>query len=426
MLFKKHDFSAQFREHGSHILLYRENKMMLFRKMIILSIVFLYSVYSFFYATLDSLLGYKVMLTLSFLAFLTLFPAKQPFFSKRIVFLYLCFLGLSGASVFLPFSEYANIDWLIRAIAMLLLSSVIVASFANYDDRDATFFKWGLFVCLLTFVSAVALHQLGIPIKEVFPEFARFKPALQEWNEKYYSFWLVFLMWGTISFLWRKNTLGTFLTIGIIVLTAIVVFTGYSDSAKIAFILSIIIFIVMHIRYSKWPFLWRSLIYLYIFIFPLIWILLPSRWSDFIKSINLNNVGFRVDLYSFSASIIQQQWFGGYGFGSASALLKPFPFDTGGHPHNIVLFFWLELGVLGACLLALAITALLSFIHKATHDRENAPAVWAILGSGLVIFSFSFDIWLPDVVLTYCMWIAMIMLACQNATTSHSLEKEMV
>jgi hypothetical protein len=81
---------------------------------------------------------------------------------------------------------------------------------------------------------------------------------------------------------------------------------------------------------------------------------------------------------------------------------------------------------LGACLLALVITELLSFIHNATCERENAPAVWAMFGSGLVIFSFSFDMWLPDVVLTYCMWIAMIRLSCQNATTSHSHEKEVV
>jgi O-antigen ligase len=396
-----------------------------FRKVIILSIVFLYSIYAFFYATNIPSLGYKVMLTLSLLAFLTLFPAKRPIFPKQAQVLYLCFLGLSSVSVFLPFSEHADVDLLIRATTMLLLSGVIVASFANYDDRDATFFKRGLLVCLLTFVSVVGLHQLGVPVKEIFPEFAGFKIVLQEWNEKYYSFWLVFIMWGTISFLWRRNTLDTFIAIGILVVTAVVIFAGYSDSAQIAFIFGVIVFVLMHIQYKMWPVLWRSLTYLYIFAFPLIWIVLPSRWLDVLKSIGLNNVGFRVTLYSFSASNIQKQWLGGYGFGSAPSVLAPFPFETGGHPHNIILFFWLELGILGACLLALVITALFSYIHNATRDRENAPAVWALFGSGLVIFSFSFDTWLPDVVLTYCMWIAMIMLACQNTTAPHPLESEM-
>src|SRR5262249_23706060 len=109
------------------------------------------------------------------------------------------------------------------------------------------------------------------------------------------------------------------------------------------------------------------------------------------------------------------------GFGSAPAVLAPFPLETGGHPHNIVLYFWLELGISGAFLLAIAVTALLSFIHNTTCCRQHAPAVWALFSSGLVLFSFSFDLWFLGIVLAYDMWLAMIMLSCQSTTDSHSL-----
>lgn len=384
-----------------------KQKMFLYTKIIPVSVIFLYTIYSFSYATGNNYLDYKIILIFSFLTSLTLFVKKQPLFSKTVVVLYLLFLGLSSISVFVPFSEYANIDWLIQSVAIFLLCTPIVAGFINYDKKDTPFFKWGLFACLLTLGLMVILHQLGIPIKEIFPEFAGFKPVTHSWNQKYYSFWLLFLMWGTVSFYWGKNIRGISLTLGLMVLTAIAIFSGYSDSAKVAFIFSVIIFMLMHIRSNRWLLWWQSLIVIYIFALPLIWILLPSRWLDLINFIDLNNIGFRLDVYNFSASAILNQWFLGYGFGSTLSL--PYPRVTGGHPHNIVFLFWLELGILGAILLALIAIKLTAFINN--HDQGNMSAAWAILTSGLIIFSFSFDIWLPGVVLTYCMWLAMIILA---------------
>jgi len=398
---------------------------MLRRKMITISIIILYSIYAFAYATFDAFIDYKVLLIFSFLASLILFPSKKLLFSQKVGFLYLYFLGLSSFSILFRTHAYAaNIDSLVRSLFILLLSGPIVACFVDYDESDNTFFKWGLLCCFLTFVLAAVLYQFGIPVKKVFPGkpgFAGFVPVFHDWNQKYYAAWLVFLMWGTISFHWRENTLGASLAIGLIILTSIAIFTGYSDSAKGALILSVMIFMIMHIKYSRWLLLWQSLICLYILTFPLVWYLLSSGWLSSIESVNLNNADFRVNLYSFAANAIQKHWLWGYGFGSAPTVLAPFPVGTGGHPHNIVLYFWLELGILGAFLLAVAATALLSFIHDATRGRHNAPAVWALFSSGLVIFSFSFDLWFPGIVLIYDMWLAMIMLSCQNTMTSHSL-----
>src|SRR5437763_5490243 len=395
---------------------------MLSRKPIIISIIYLYSIYSFGYASLDPALGYKVLLTLSFLALLTLFPSRQALISKKVGFIFLCFLGLSSLSVSFHPSQYADIDSLIRSLAMLLLSSTIVASFVNYDQRHNTLFTRGLVGCLLVLVLLVILYQFGIPVKKAFPGYAGFEADFSPWNQKYYAFWLVFLMWGIIAFHWRKNTRSTSLAIAIVILTGIAVFSGYSDSAKVAFTLSIIVFMVMHIKIGIWVRLWQSVIWFYILSLPFVWSLLPSSWLYFIKSINLHNADYRVDLYSFTAIMIRKHWFWGYGFGSASSVLTQFPIETGGHPHNVVLLFWLELGVLGAFLLAIAVSALLSFIHNTTRGRKHAPAVWALCGAGMVVFSFSFDFWRPAIVLLYGMWLAVITLSCQSTTNnSYSL-----
>lgn len=170
---------------------------------IILGIIFSFSIYSFCYAALDSDLDYKVMLTLSFLASLVPVSSKSIGLSKQ-TFLYASFLGLATLSVFLPFSEHAAINRLVEAIAMLLLCSVIVLGFRVNETRGQALLKWGLLGCLAALTLMIILHQSGIPIKKVFPEFAGFRPVSHEWNQKYFSFWLVFLMWGSLLFTGAK------------------------------------------------------------------------------------------------------------------------------------------------------------------------------------------------------------------------------
>lgn len=388
-----------------------------------MSIICLYSMYSFFYAQHSPSLGYKVMLVLSFLATFALFLEESVGPSKNVGILYLCFLGLAGASVFFPASKYANAIWLVEAIAKLLLSSVIVLCFLHLDKEVVPFFKWGLLSCAIVLSIVIVLQQvLNVPIRAIVPEFDEFKVVLSNWNKKYYSFWLLFLFWTTISFFWRKGKVETGLAIGIGILTGLALFIDYSDSARMAFVISLVVFALAHmVKSQKWLFMWNSLIYLYIFLFPLVWHLFATHvWLKDIKTTQvLNNVAFRVDVYSASVRAISDQWFIGYGFGSTLSLLPLIvPFETGGHPHNIVLLFWLELGLFGAFLLAAVSTVLLSFIHSSTNGQENGPSVWALLSSGLVIFSFSFDIWSTDVVLIYGMWVAMIMLSCQYVNPS--------
>lgn len=386
-----------------------------FRPALLLGIVVLFSLYSFGYTTLDAGMDYKVMLVLASLGgSAALLPPRPALFSKPVLGLYLLFLGLTTFGVFLPVSEHANVTLLIESLAMLGLSTLIVIGFAAYTEQSHALLKWGWLGCLGVLAGLIILHQSGLPIKKLLPTFAGFRPIAHDWNQKHFSFWLIFLMWGVIAQHWKKGALNTALSIGVMALTGFALSLGYSDSAPLAFGLSLVIFALMHIRSSVWLRIWQAGLGLYVFSFPWLWLWLPERWFALIKSIPFNNVHFRVDLYRFTADLISKHWLGGYGFGSAAPLLRPFPLETGGHPHNIVLYFWLELGLFGALVLALVLMALFRFVHTATHHQPHAPAVWALVGAGLVIFSFSFDIWLPGIVLIYAMWLAMIRLASRS------------
>ena len=169
----------------------------------------------------------------------------------------------------------------------------------------------------------------------------------------------------------------------------------------------------MNIRFSRWLRLWQCFMCLYIVALPFAWSAQPSAWLRFLSSTGNDHLSDRLSIYNFSVDAIDKHWFGGYGFGGAASVLAGLSTLNGGHPHNIVFLFWLELGIFGALLLALATIVLLSFINQRTAGRRNEPVVWALFIFGVVIFSLSFDIWLPGVVLTYAMWLSMIVFSCQ-------------
>lgn len=383
-----------------------------YRPVILLGTLTLFTIYSFGYASLVTDLDYKVLLSLSFLMGLEIIRSGTFSLSKSLFFLYIAFLGSSVLSCLI--SEHAEVDRLIESLAVLLLSSVIVFGFKTNQTNDIRVMRWGLFGILAILALSATLFHLGIPIKQNLPNIAGFQSVSHEWNQKYFSFWLSFLLWGVVALNWKKGRLHTASTVLLIILTGFALFMGYSDSAKLAFFISLLVFVFTHFFRFNYLLFWYVLIASYVFLFPLIWNILPSQLLLAIKSLPLNNVSFRVDLYVFCSQLILKQLWTGYGFGSVAYVLQPFPIHTGGHPHNFVLYFWLELGMLGAAILYMALIILITFIHNITLGQDNSPAIWALVSTGITIFSFSFDIWLPGIALLCSFWLAMIVLACQG------------
>jgi len=63
------------------------------------------------------------------------------------------------------------------------------------------------------------------------------------------------------------------------------------------------------------------------------------------------------------------------------------------HPHNAFLQVWLELGVVGAGLLAFFLVKILSLVQKVTRNHWEAAVCYGVFASGLTISSLSYGIW---------------------------------
>ena len=74
---------------------------------------------------------------------------------------------------------------------------------------------------------------------------------------------------------------------------------------------------------------------------------------------------------------------------SAGIHAEPIPL----HPHNAILQVWLELGVVGAGLLAFFLVKILNLVQKVTRNHWEAAVCYGVFTSGLTISSLSYGIW---------------------------------
>jgi len=281
----------------------------------------------------------------------------------------------------------------------------------------------------VVFVSFFVISVLSIIqnkfffVKDVFPVYNSFVVVDHEWNQKYYSFWIVFLCYSVASYL-KHNRYSLFLSFLPFSLTAVCLIFGYSDSAILSFAIGTVVFYCgFHLKMFRYlRFAIRVFLVLYVLLLPLILNATPEGFIENIRGFPFNNAGFRVDLYLYSSRIILDRWFWGYGLGSAEQMLANFPIPTGGHPHNIVLFIWMEMGVVGALFLLWLFLRLISYIDRHASGKLHLSSSWAMFTAGIVIFSFSFDFWDPIVSLTYGMWLSMIALVCQQSGNSTSAQ----
>jgi len=74
---------------------------------------------------------------------------------------------------------------------------------------------------------------------------------------------------------------------------------------------------------------------------------------------------------------------------SGKIFAEPIPL----HPHNAILQVWLELGVVGAGLLAFFLVKILNLVQKVTRNHWEAAVCYGVFTSGLTISSLSYGIW---------------------------------
>ena len=74
---------------------------------------------------------------------------------------------------------------------------------------------------------------------------------------------------------------------------------------------------------------------------------------------------------------------------SWQAFVEPIPL----HPHNLVLQVWLELGVLGAVILAALLMTVVRLINHEITDRLDLAVGYGTLVSSLVVAGIGFGAW---------------------------------
>jgi O-antigen ligase len=100
--------------------------------------------------------------------------------------------------------------------------------------------------------------------------------------------------------------------------------------------------------------------------------------------------GARIDIWRFTAHLIEQRPFLGWGLDASRAFPGAIPL----HPHDAALQLWLELGAVGAGLVVTYFAWLLARIEQLrARDPALAAAQLASLSAYLVIGALSFGVW---------------------------------
>ncbi len=208
------------------------------------------------------------------------------------------------------------------------------------------------------------------------------------------------LAWPVAAALWRQDrkpqALGTLLA------AVAITFAGEGDSAKLAVVLSGLVFIAVLMGGRRVLDTVAALAAITVVAAPLIasHILTPSRVTEFAPGIK-DSALHRIYVWEFTAQRIADKPLAGWGLDSARAIPGgadriPALDDEDAikmtlHPHNAALQIWLELGVPGALLAAGLIGVIARYIRR--REREARAAQAAAFVAALTVAGLSFGIW---------------------------------
>ncbi|MBM9513017.1 O-antigen ligase family protein [Desulfogranum marinum] len=352
---------------------------------------------------------------------------KQIHLSNTLLFVLLSFVSLSLASVIFPPSLYADSGWLTRSFYRLFVSIGVLLTVARVSRLDQLFIRWGGGVFALVLYATALLVSYGIVDKGVFGMISPMEVVRFPWNDKYYAFWFVYMMWCIVALNWRQGRGATLFSLVVLIFGFWSVFLTSSESAQLALVVSLFIFLFCHIPFKKYRYVVHLFFFLLFFFPPLLWLLfvqVSPIFPDFFLFDFFSNfhggIGSRVPYYNACSQLIADNIFLGYGFGSSlSVPVDPNNFSgssifPGGHPHNIIFLFFLELGLFGFLWLLGVLCLLFNYVYTKTWNRREGPAIWAMLISAQVIFSLSFDMWQADVVMIYTMLFVLLRVCVGN------------
>ena len=387
-----------------------------------LSLIFFYSffiffsIYGYFYASLNDSLSFKfiffLLLVSSYRSLNFNFKIEKIFYLILFSFLYLILI-----SNLLPPSSYIRLPFTVQSLSFLFLSFLILSTYLNisFSERKNIIF---IFYISIFFISVISILDFYKIFDKLFFDIFKNVPIVKsKWNTKYYSYWLVFLMWASLSLSVSGGFSNKILSYLMSLLCVWAVFLTDAESAQLALVVSISFFIVFSLERNRYKKYFFSIPFILFLVVPVLWVISPPvmgilKRYEFLHEIasQIDGVYLRIELYDGVADLIRKKIVTGYGFGSGYNI----PVDTticsfgggrlpGGHPHNIVFMALLEQGVFGYCWLVVVMFLLFNFTCKNILHRPEFASFSALIVSALIIFSFSFDVWSGDVILLYVM-----------------------
>lgn len=380
-----------------------------------LAVFAVFTGYVFLNARLKDTSGDLVLLFLLFLAIPRLsvddFAGKGKFF----VALFWTFLALTLGSVLFPPSQFAKFYWLVIALYRLLFSAIIVFALFNRNDLDRGLFRWGLTALCLLLAVLYICEQQGLKVQEALKGLSPLRLDQSPWHDKNYAFWQLLLMWGSISLLWQRSRSCTVIAAVVFLVSMAAISVSTSESSMLALAISSTVFLFANRVRSKGHYPLYFCLIMSVVLLPLLWVCLAPV-KPFLADIlpQMEGITTRVELFDYTASLIRKELVLGYGFGST--IFMPIPQGEvgwqfcfpGGHTHNLILQFFIDHGLLGLVFIAAVLALFFHYLHHALEDNPQAPAIWALVMAGLVLFSLSYATWHADIVLMYCMWLALI------------------
>lgn len=386
------------------------------------SIILLYSLYTFLYANqfyFSEVLLLSIPIIGIFIVYRQGIVNYVPYLKKMIIMLLVL-------TIIVYISNYFNhietsLSYFILLLKLIIPAMLTSMLFIQKKSFNLHFYKKFLLIfTLFLAATAIGLHHDLIQIDTIIT--FGYKMSMSAWSQKNYTFWYLILMWSTISFFhFSSNNKKESLIILIILTTSfIAIMSGYSDSAKLAFWVSLGIYILLiNINFSiKLLLIIPVIISLYLLCIP--WI------SDFY--VYLAGIHPRLEdrhaIFTIFPEMIKHHLLFGYGFGNVPNLIpsdyisqetitkfSSSPWLKRCVPHSVFLFAWLNLGLVGVSFLSIVIyKAIKSFVYI-TYQKNSQPALFALIVTFLIIFTFSWGNLMAYAILTYSFLIGMIFLS---------------
>ncbi len=388
-----------------------------FESLIIVSIITIYTIFTLLFSKV-----YMAMPLINLLVILSVIVIIKKGIKRYIKPLCYIILFVITIGILSYISDIANgsnkFNSFMAFIPVIIKLFLIPIAMLYKSHIEYKFYKNYLFFLLLAFSFISTLLHFNIPSIDTSFIYG-YQMSMSGATQKIYTFWLLFLMWGSITILLNKKTQNNFKYLLIIfIFSAISIFTGYSQSAMIAYILSFLVFIILSfinkdiiIKYTP------ILISLYLISSPLIFKLLIS--SDYFY---YHSHGRGV-IYEIALSLINKKFWFGYGFHSSMNLLNMnidfnqnlrHILQISYFAHSIPLWLWLNFGFIGISILSTLLYISLKKLLNNFNSYNQLPSIIALIVSFIIVTSLSWSGWSSIVFLTYAFFVSMIILTLQN------------